>query len=354
MTRKNRNITADFLKGLMIICVMYGHSISMLNELRNVSWQDSIVNVFVTTFEMPLFILISGYYLWFSLRKKSHFQVLTKRIIAIGIPLLIWEGIPQVCKFIIRTTSGGAVVNILKIGAGIVFPRLWFLACYLFCTVIVILADRLLSSIKTKEVRIASTIVVYTGLIIGLHFVPFYFDHVPFLFPFFLTGFILSKYRLLSYPAVRKMILILSGIFIILYPFYKPENSFYILGTYIASAPLKLLPIFVHRFVLGLSGCCVFYVIADYLCKRKENSAAVLFVADLGTKTMELYILSMSVQTILIKIVGAFIRDTSIITDVTAPLIWGPVFLVTMTGICLFANGVINKNAKLHKIIFGR
>ena len=114
---RNRNLTADFLKAVMIFCVLYGHSVSMINGLRDVTWQDSVVNVFVTTFEMPLFILISGYYLFFSLKKKPHFKVLCQRIVSIAIPLIIWEGIPAVYKFIIKPMGDGfSFINIKQYG----------------------------------------------------------------------------------------------------------------------------------------------------------------------------------------------------------------------------------------------
>ena len=92
---KERNMLADVVKGILIFCVLYGHSVTMINSLRDVSWVDSVVNVFVTAFEMPLFILVSGYFLAFSLKKKAYKTVLWKRIISIALPLAIWEGIRQ-------------------------------------------------------------------------------------------------------------------------------------------------------------------------------------------------------------------------------------------------------------------
>lgn len=352
---KKRNVTADFLKGLMIFCVMYGHSISMINSLRGVTWQESIVNVFITTFEMPLFILISGYYLWFSLRKKSHFMVFKQRVISVAIPLLIWEGIPQIYHFIVRTINEGfSALNVLKIGLGIVYPRLWFLACYITCIIFVVFIEWVLSKVKSKNTETILASIIYSILIFCLHCIDVSLNQVPFMFPFFLIGFLLSKYDLLNNKAVRKIILVLAVLFIALYPFYEPENSFYILGSYILSSPLKLLPIFAHRFILSLCGCSLLYVVASFLCKRGENNPVVSLVAKLGGVTMELYILSTFVQELLVKLVDVMIEDNSIITDVTAPLILGPMFLVVMTAICLLANWLVQRIPKLHKYIFGR
>ena len=273
LEKKHRNLTADFLKGVMIFCVMYGHAISKINSLRGVTWQDSVVNVFVTSFEMPLFIMISGYFLWFSLRKKPHFTVFWQRVISVALPLFVWEGIPAVYSVIFETLNNGfSIINVAKIAARLVFPGLWFLACYLICTSFVIIIEWASSKVKERKNQIALGTAMYAGLIVGLHFVKPYFDYVPFMFPFFLVGFVLSKYSVLNRNGVRGMIAGLAVLFVVLYPFYEPEHSFYVLDTYIAEYPLERLPIYIYRFVLGLAGCSLFYLLADYLCKRAEKN----------------------------------------------------------------------------------
>ena len=152
LEKKHRNLTADFLKGVMIFCVMYGHAISKINSLRGVTWQDSVVNVFVTSFEMPLFIMISGYFLWFSLRKKPHFTVFWQRVISVALPLFVWEGIPAVYSVIFETLNNGfSIINVAKIAARLVFPGLWFLACYLICTSFVIIIEWASSKVKERK-----------------------------------------------------------------------------------------------------------------------------------------------------------------------------------------------------------
>ncbi len=351
---RNRNLTADFLKGILILCVLYGHSVSMINGLRNITWDKSIVNIFVTSFEMPLFILISGYFLAFSLNKKTPKTVLWKRIVSIALPLAIWEGIPAVLKVFLHNSF--SVKELAKVVYQCVFPgRLWFLSCFLFCTIFVVVVEALLRRIKRKSVLLCLEFLIYTGIIIVLHKVWHSFVHVPFLFPFFLTGFLVAKYELLQKKGIRRLLVVLSVLFVILYPLYKPENSFYILGTYIPKERgLTLLPIFLHRFVLGLCGCSALYLLADFVCKRKANHRGVLFITFLGSKTMEVYILSMFIQELLQVVAGFILSNTAIITNVTAPIVFGPIFLVTLITICIFINYLIGKSKKLHKSVFGR
>lgn len=352
---KKRNITADVLKGIMIFCVMYGHSISLINQIRGVTWHDSVVNVFFTVFEMPLFILLSGYFLWFSLRKKTHFRVLFNRIVAITLPLLVWEWIPDFFVFIkTMITNGFSSTNLKGFIVGLGFPRLWFLACYLVCTVFVIFVDWLLSRIKNRAIKNICAVISYAALVVGLHFINLQLNHIPFMFPFFLIGFFISKYDLLNKKWARIIIYLLSGLFFILYPFYKPENSFYDLVSYVLDSTSTVMPIIIHRFVLSLAGCCLFYVIAAFVCKKAANSKLVLLIANLGGKTLELYVLSMTIQTILAKIAEVLIKDVSIITDVTAPLVFGPIFLIVLITICLLINLLVQRFPMAHKILFGR
>jgi len=349
---KQRNLVADFLKGIMIFCVLYGHSISMINGLRGVIWQDSIVNVFVTTFEMPLFILISGYFLWFSLKKKPHFQVLWKRAVSIVLPLLVWEGIPGVYNLV--ANAGFSKSSVVQFVMRLAFPGLWFLGCYLFCTVLVILVEWALSKIQNKKANLVVGIILYAALIIGLHCIRNNFNNVAFMFPFFLVGFVLSKYGLLNKKGMRNVILGFAVLFVVLYPFYRPEHSFYMQSAFLLEDTAARIPVLLYRFILGLAGCSLFYVMADLLCKKAENSKVVLLTVKLGTKTMELYILSMFIQNYLVKVAKILIRDTAWITDVTAPLVFGPLFCIALTAICLLINYFVEKVPKLHKVMFGR
>ncbi len=353
----SRNYTADFLKGILIFCVMFGHSVTMINSLRNVSWTQSIVNVFVTSFEMPLFILVSGYFLAFSLKNNSYKKVLFKRVVSIATPVFIWEGIPAIFDFFMSTVeSGFSLKSVLKIIYKCVFPgKLWFLSAFLFCTVFVIILEWVSSFIKSDKIRLVCKIILYVTLIIILHFIDIPFSNVPFLFPFFLIGFVLSKYKLLSNPNIRKIVYALSILFVILYPFYKAENSFYLLGTYIQFDKIwDLMPIYIHRFLLSLSGCSAVYLIASVICKKFENSKFVLFLNNFGRKTMELYILSMFVQDFLQYFASLILKNTDIINDITSPLLFGPLFLVVLVAICSFVDYLVGKLPAFHRLLFGR
>lgn len=354
--QKNRSITADVIKAFLIVCVLYGHSVSMLNELRGVSWKDSPLNVFLTSFEMPLFILISGYFLGASLKKQQYKKALNRRILTVAVPLIIWEGSVSFYRFVIYTLENGfAFKPLAKILYSWMFPnKLWFLMAYLICSVIVIMVEWLCSLIRNQRAGQIIGIVSYSAINIVLHFVTFSMANTQFMFAFFVIGFILFKYDLLSNRRINITILIAAVAFFALYPFYRAENAFYGLLTFSITQIGYQLPVFLHRFVLSLCGCALFYVIFKWICKKADGSAVLRAVGALGERTMEVYILSMFIQEPFRDLTGRLFPGTHWITDLTAPLLFGPMFFVVLLAACLLADWILSKIPTVHRLLFGR
>ncbi len=352
----SRNMVADFVKGILIFCVLYSHSIQMIDSLRDASWTTSFVNVFVTSFEMPLFILVSGYFLYFSLSRRPYKEVLIKRLVSIVIPIFIWEALPYIFKLVINLKDNGfPAISIFKIAYKCIFPgKLWFLGAYLFCTVFIICIEWFCSLIKYKKMQTISKLIVYGVLIVTLQFVKYPFLHIPYLFPFFLIGFLLSKYDLLNNLNVKKAIYILSALFIVLYLFYKAEYSLYLFTYLDISKILIQLPILLYRLVLGICGCSAVYLISYVVCTKCQNSKFVSYISRFGSMTMELYILSVFIQGALRSLIAMFWKDTALINDITSPLLFAPIFLVILVAICLIVDFATGKIKVLHKILFGR
>ncbi len=52
----------DFLKGILILCVMYGHICSYITPPSLSGEAVYAPTVFMRLFQMPLFVMISGYF----------------------------------------------------------------------------------------------------------------------------------------------------------------------------------------------------------------------------------------------------------------------------------------------------
>lgn len=80
---KKRNGYIDFLKGIAIILVVFGHNIqygSGSNYLQNEFFFDNIIFKFIYSFHMPLFAIISGYLFFLTIKKYNTKMVIIKKI----------------------------------------------------------------------------------------------------------------------------------------------------------------------------------------------------------------------------------------------------------------------------------
>lgn len=58
-----RDLSFDFIKGVLIILVVLGHVIQGLYGIDNPDVWENLLFTIIYTFHMPLFIFISGYFL---------------------------------------------------------------------------------------------------------------------------------------------------------------------------------------------------------------------------------------------------------------------------------------------------
>lgn len=74
-----RNNYFDFLKFSLIFIVIWGHCIQALRS-TDMSWEDNYFTVFTATFQMPLFILISGYFFSKSSKRQTYPTIALKKL----------------------------------------------------------------------------------------------------------------------------------------------------------------------------------------------------------------------------------------------------------------------------------
>lgn len=118
----------DYLKGFLILTVMFGHTFGIPNVLK----------VYIYSFHMPLFFILSGYTM--SVEKYSFKEFFTKKFkslilpgLIFMIPLSMWE----ICflkfrRFTVKGFIDGVLLGIR--GGDLGIP--WFLVCLFVCEVI--------------------------------------------------------------------------------------------------------------------------------------------------------------------------------------------------------------------------
>ena len=93
--KTTRNIKADVIRGFAIITVILGHCIQQGNGLEyyeNSKYWFNKVYQFIYSFHMPLFMLLAGWFAYYSLKKlednrKSQWLFLIKRTVLYIFPI---------------------------------------------------------------------------------------------------------------------------------------------------------------------------------------------------------------------------------------------------------------------------
>ena len=193
----HRDNRLDTIKGLLIILVVLGHLIGHNNE-------DTInerLSIFIYTFHMPLFVLISGYVS----RIKNDRIAFRKDIFRLAIPLCIFQAISALLLYI----GGG------KIGLSmLVVPywTLWYLLSLLFWRLILEFSPAKLLNNPALYISIAITFSILCGL-----FIPYgrimSIQRTFNFFPFFLLGYYIKQEVITARPWNK----IISACFICLY-----------------------------------------------------------------------------------------------------------------------------------------
>ena len=269
-TTSNRNERIDFYKGILMWGVVWGHTItSLLNGAQN----DIGIHPIFRTYDMPFFMLISGLFLSYSIKKYSFFQLIKNKITTIAIPTILWTLV--LSKF-----------------SSIVSWSYYFLWAVFLSAMIVCAFNK---SITDKRWQM----VVYAVLIILFHVLPFNIANLPYLFPYFVLGY--YGYNLL-YDEKMKSLYILP-FYILGLCFWNGKYNIWNAGANVIGGGTFILLAILYRTFMALSGMIVAKGIFDFLymyLSDNHPSVCSLFV-NFGKETLALYILHVIV---LSKVVG--------------------------------------------------
>lgn len=351
ISNANRNSRADMLKGILILCVVFGHSLSMINSIRNVTWNESAVNVFLTAFEMPFFSLISGYFIYQSLSSRGAFDVVRRRLLKFIPVIFIWHILPYAIKEVNGIINGNtiSVISLCKgVYHSVFYGKLWYISSYLVCSVFACVWFVIENDIAGKRSRIFYGTAV-PALLLLIHLSPFSFANATYLLPFFMMGYVLRRFDVIS--RTDKFVMttnIIGGVFPVILFFYKPEYSFYLYDQFIVGSVIgQSIAIYLMRFVCAISGCCFIYS----FCLPCENCRHLksLFVS-IGKDSLQIYILSMYLQEVLRSLFELFLKP-DILNEFNVVFSLGPIFCFLLICVCKYIRRLLNKMPFVSKLL---
>lgn len=149
LMKKERNTYIDVVKAITIILVVFGHCIQYGSGeafFSSEAYFDNKVFIFIYSFHMPLFMLISGYLFAFTVKNLFSNDdvktIIVKKVKQLIIPLLSWSFVSVAIQIGELTLKGNAsqisVIWLLKqlVSNFVLGP--WFLWAVWWCSLVVI------------------------------------------------------------------------------------------------------------------------------------------------------------------------------------------------------------------------
>lgn len=278
-----RNSRMDYFKGILMLGVVIGH---LITSFKAGSDAEVAIHTFVRAYDMPFFMLISGYFLAKSVDRYVPWKNALNKISSILIPLVLWLSVFYVFRVIISAVLSGFSFSVKEYISYLVNSS-WFLWSALICSVIMIAICGIL---KRQELRLVAAIIVSLGFL----FVPKDIYNLAFMFPFFAVGFFID-YAVSKLPQRAVEIIKTASViaFIVLLCFWSMDYTVWSTGSYILNGEMvDTLIAVVFRFAIGATGCVTMSVIFDALLS--SNNKLLSFInrqlIAAGRNTLTIYL----------------------------------------------------------------
>lgn len=321
----------DRMKGMAILIVVLAHVF-----LFSFDMSDSIIFRFCASFEMPLFMFISGFVAYID----SHFnntrcaQKLRKRFVSYICPAFVVSYVVALYDFLILDNREIDIVDTLTGG-------LWYLkALAIFSFLQAILMK--CKNAKTELLLIAVAEVVF---LVGWKTCPllyqlFCLEHCFFFYPFFMLGYYSRKYDLVKVLKSRNWIFTVSLI-----------GYVCLLNASIDGYVLRFLSERIVRPVFAITAITYLFAIRENVENRLEK-----WLNRIGTKTLDIYIYhGVLIQSFYSCFDFRFVKQTGSVMN--NPITYCMIALLTtllLAYVSMAIGVLVRKSNFLEKIVYGK
>lgn len=292
---KERNLYLDILKAISIILVIVGHCIQYGAGAEYLAWGMCLYNpvfIFIYSFHMPLFMMISGYLFAFSCKNKTPLQLLVAKAKQMLVPLFCWSFVSlavQTIKIFLGLSTHKFTLNwVLGMISSSFWGGPWFLWAIWWCSLVIIIGRWLFRDSP----------IFYTLVWLATLFIPDVDNTAvyKFMLPFFVLAYLFGTRdlatKLKKIYTNRAFAYSCIIIFALLLPHYNFDTFIYTTGYSIIG---KNIVYQLHndslRFVIGLFGSIsAMYIVHAFMDVIPEKINKV--TAYLGTCTLGIYLIS--------------------------------------------------------------
>lgn len=337
--------------------MIFGHCITNGSgaEFRaNSLAQGNPLYVYIYTFHMPIFMMVSGYLFGKGIHKKSVIDIAKSRVKTVLIPIIVWQILYTTYGLItslIKGTNLGikAIVKIYVRDMVFSYRNMWFLWAILGCTVLV----ALIHFVFKDNIFVSVVSVVLTWLI------PFKYAQLWLAFyPCFLIAyyFALNEERLKSLVKLKDKWYVICALFAVqislilllwnpkYYPYVDGDNCLnitYLLadGRYIHNMYVSIL-----RVTVGVVGALAWTTLFGKLLSHIHIEKVDSVVYKISKYSMGFYILS-------VYFLNSILRGKT--TDFEPNFLLWILFTIVITVICYVFFSIIDKNKISRMLLLG-
>ena len=253
--------------------------------------------------------LISGYFSYSSIQKKSFIPLMKQKFQNLIIPIIAWVSLVYLIKFFIRIVNNTLSLMFIKEYLSTIVHSFWFLWVLFGCYFIISFGKNYIK--KGFNCYLIVTFILLLILPDKLNL-----KYLKFMYPYFVLGYFWRmKYN--SFFKISKLQQsILSIIFIALYIFWRKDYYIYTTGMNLR-ATQEMPLIITYRYLSGLVGSLV-YINVMYNLKSINN---LNLISKLGQYTLAIYILQTYIMQFILMLSIQFdnmILYTFIITPILA------------------------------------
>lgn len=292
--QNKRQIYPDVIKGIAIIMVVLGHNIQFGSGYIYVSEQlywDNWLFKLIYSMHMPLFMLVSGYFFSYTIKKNNYSKIVKSRIKSLLIPIMVWSLIPwgiSVLKSLLSTETNN---NMFLSYFEITTSNLWFLWAILWNSLVVLLISRFHNKYMYFVVFLL-LFVLPDDANLSLY---------KYMYVYFVVGFFWNQEKsmtdtILTYALEHKKGCVFLGgiVYLLLYVFFERNSYIYTTGISIwGKNVISQLLIDLYRWGIGFVGCSlVLFVVYCFMQKVGEDSKGIQILTNLGRESLGIYIVS--------------------------------------------------------------
>jgi len=307
----------DFYKGLLIWSVVLGHTLNALTPAENV------LHSLLRTFDLPMFMYISGYLLRGSIARHDWKQLILNKFTNIVVPALIWMCIS------------------LLFGDKCFYYFLW---AVFVSSLIVCICE------KISSTPIMSCMLVCLAAII-FHLIPLNIINISFLYPFFIIGYYSKNIAQIGWKTGWVSFLIFVSLFVSV---WQSDYSIWKSGGYVLRNSEYMLKVVILRLIIGMAGIYTVTYFGGWLYDQCKRLKLVNQFVGIGKETLSIYLLQHIIVEILMNRavnnseLSTFLADNSLFAGYILSPIVSFLLLFLMYGVILLI-----QKTKYTKWVFG-